>query len=172
MTMIKKSLLLMAATLALSLFNVAHAGHHEGGHSNMGPSIVELAAGNDDLSTLVAAVKAAGLVGVLSGDGPYTVFAPTNAAFAKLPEGTVESLLKPENKDQLTAILTYHVVSGKVKAADVVKLDSAKTVEGSSVTISATDAGVKVDAANVIMTDIAASNGVVHVIDSVLLPSE
>ena len=172
MTMIKKSLLLMSATLVLSLFNVAHAGHHEGGHSNMGPSIVELAAGNDDLSTLVAAVKAAGLVGVLSGDGPYTVFAPTNAAFAKLPEGTVESLLKPESKDQLTAILTYHVVSGKVKAADVVKLDSAKTVEGSSVTITATDAGVKVDAANVIMTDIAASNGVVHVIDSVLLPSE
>ena len=172
MTMIKKSLLLMSATLALSLFNVAHAGHHEGGHSNMGPSIVELAAGNDDLSTLVAAVKAAGLVGVLSGDGPYTVFAPTNAAFAKLPEGTVESLLKPENKDQLTAILTYHVVSGKVKAADVVKLDSAKTVEGSSVTITASDAGVKVDAANVIMTDIAASNGVVHVIDSVLMPSE
>ena len=172
MTMIKKSLLLMSATLALSLFNVAHAGHHEGGHSNMGPSIVELAAGNDDLSTLVAAVKAAGLVGVLSGDGPYTVFAPTNAAFAKLPEGTVESLLKPENKDQLTAILTYHVVSGKVKAADVVKLGSAKTVEGSSVTITATDAGVKVDAANVIMTDIVASNGVVHVIDSVLMPSE
>ena len=172
MTMIKKSLLMMSAMLALSLFNVAHAGHHEGGHSNTGPSIVELAAGNDDLSTLVAAVKAAGLVGVLSGDGPYTVFAPTNAAFAKLPEGTVESLLKPENKDQLTAILTYHVVSGKVKAADVVKLDSAKTVEGSSVTITATDAGVKVDAANVIMTDIAASNGVVHVIDSVLMPSE
>ena len=172
MTMIKKSLLMISAMLALSLFNVAHAGHHEGGHSNTGPSIVELAAGNDDLSTLVAAVKAAGLVGVLSGDGPYTVFAPTNAAFAKLPEGTVESLLKPENKDQLTAILTYHVVSGKVKAADVVKLDSAKTVEGSSVTITATDAGVKVDAANVIMTDIAASNGVVHVIDSVLLPSE
>ena len=172
MTMIKKSLLMIPAMLALSLFNVAHAGHHEGGHSNTGPSIVELAAGNDDLSTLVAAVKAAGLVGVLSGDGPYTVFAPTNAAFAKLPEGTVESLLKPENKDQLTAILTYHVVSGKVKAADVVKLDSAKTVEGSSVTITATDAGVKVDAANVIMTDIAASNGVVHVIDSVLMPSE
>ncbi|MDA0630535.1 MAG: fasciclin domain-containing protein [Proteobacteria bacterium] len=170
--MIKKSLLMISAMLALSLFNVAHAGHHEGGHSNTGPSIVELAAGNDDLSTLVAAVKAAGLVGVLSGDGPYTVFAPTNAAFAKLPEGTVESLLKPENKDQLTAILTYHVVSGKVKAADVVKLDSAKTVEGSSVTITATDAGVKVDAANVIMTDIAASNGVVHVIDSVLMPSE
>ena len=172
MTMIKRTLLLTYATLSLALFNVAHAEHHEGGHDNMSPSIVELAAGNDNLSTLVAAVKAAGLVGVLSGDGPYTVFAPTNAAFAKLPEGTVESLLKPENKDQLTAILTYHVVSGKVKAADVVKLDSAKTVEGSSVTISATDAGVKVDAANVIMTDIAASNGVVHVIDSVLLPSE
>ena len=138
----------------------------------MRPSIVELAAGNDNLSTLVAAVQAAGLVGVLSGDGPFTVFAPTNAAFAKLPEGTVESLLKPENKDQLTAILTYHVVSGKVKAADVVKLDSAKTVEGRSISISASAAGVKVDAANVIMTDIAASNGVVHVIDSVLIPAE
>ena len=172
MTIIKKSLLMMYATFSLLLFNVAHAGHHEGGHSDMGSSIVELAAGNDDLSTLVAAVQAAGLVGVLSSDGPYTVFAPTNAAFAKLPEGTVESLLKPENKDQLTAILTYHVVSGKVKAADVVELDSAKTVEGSSITITTTDMGVKVDAANVIMTDIAASNGVVHVIDSVLLPSE
>ena len=172
MTIIRKSLLLMYATLALPFVNVAHAGHHEDGHSKMGPSIVELAAGNDNLSTLVAAVKAAGLVGVLSGDGPYTVFAPTNAAFAKLPEGTVESLLKPENKDQLTAILAYHVVSGKVKAADVIKLDSAKTIEGRSVTISATDEGVKVDAANVIVTDIAASNGVVHVIDSVLLPSK
>ena len=171
MTIIKKSLLIKYVTLSLLLLNVAHAGHHEGGHSNMSSSIVELAAGNDDLSTLVAAVKAAGLVGVLSSDGPYTVFAPTNAAFAKLPEGTVESLLKSENKDQLTAILTYHVVSGKVKAADVVKLDSAKTVEGSSITITTTDMGVKVDAANVIMTDIAASNGVVHVIDSVLLPS-
>ncbi len=172
MTMIKKSLVMMYATLALSMFNVAQAGHHEGGHDNMSPSIVELAAGNDNLSTLVAAVQAAGLVGVLSGDGPFTVFAPTNAAFAKLPEGTVESLLKPENKDQLTAILTYHVVSGKVKAADVVKLDSAKTVEGRSISISASAAGVKVDAANVIMTDIAASNGVVHVIDSVLIPAE
>lgn len=172
MTMIKKTLVMMYATLALSMLNVAQAGHHEAGHDNMSPSIVELAAVNDDLSTLVAAVQAAGLVGVLSGDGPFTVFAPTNAAFAKLPEGTVASLLKPENKDQLTAILTYHVVSGKVKAADVVKLDSAKTVEGSSISISANAAGVKVNAANVIMTDIAASNGVVHVIDSVLIPSE
>ena len=172
MTMIKKTLVMMYATLALSMVNVAQAGHHEAGHDNMSPSIVELAVGNDDLSTLVAAVQAAGLVGVLSGDGPFTVFAPTNAAFAKLPEGTVASLLKPENKDQLTAILTYHVVSGKVKAADVVKLDSAKTVEGSSISINANAAGVKVDAANVIMTDIAASNGVVHVIDSVLIPSE
>jgi uncharacterized surface protein with fasciclin (FAS1) repeats len=170
--MIKKTLVMMYATLALSMLNVAQAGHHEAGHDNMSPSIVELAAVNDDLSTLVAAVQAAGLVGVLSGDGPFTVFAPTNAAFAKLPEGTVASLLKPENKDQLTAILTYHVVSGKVKAADVVKLDSAKTVEGSSISISANAAGVKVNAANVIMTDIAASNGVVHVIDSVLIPSE
>ena len=146
MAMINKSLVMMYATFTLSMFNVAHAGHHEDGHDNMSPSIVELAAGNDDLSKLVPAVQAPGLVSVLSGDGPFTVFAPTNAAFAKLPGGTVESLLKPENKDQLTAILTYHVVSGKVKAADVVKLDSAKTVEGRSVAISAAGAGVKVDA--------------------------
>ena len=172
MAMINKSLVMMYATFTLSMFNVAHAGHHEDGHYNMSPSIVELAAGNDDLSTLVAAVQAAGLIGVLSGDGPFTVFAPTNAAFAKLPEGTVESVLKPENKDQLTATLVYHVVSGKVKAAEVAKLDSAKTVEGSSISISANDAGVKVDAASVIMNDIAASNGAVHVIDSVLIPSE
>jgi uncharacterized surface protein with fasciclin (FAS1) repeats len=134
-------------------------------------NIVEVAAGNDDFSTLVAAVKAAGLVDVLAGEGPYTVFAPTNAAFAKLPAGTVEDLLKPENKAKLTAILTYHVVPGKVMAADVVKLDSATTVQGGNVAIEAGDAGVTVDGANVVMTDVAASNGVIHVIDTVILPS-
>lgn len=150
---------------------VAQAAHHEGGHDDMAkPTIVEIAAGNDDFSTLVAAVKAAGLVDVLSGEGPFTVFAPTNAAFAKLPAGTVETLLKPENKDQLVAVLTYHVVPGKVMAAQVVELDSATTVQGESVSISVTDAGVMVDGATVTKTDIEASNGVIHVIDSVILP--
>jgi uncharacterized surface protein with fasciclin (FAS1) repeats len=132
-------------------------------------NIVEIAAGNPDFSTLVAAVKAAGLVDTLSGTGPFTVFAPTNAAFAKLPAGTVENLLKPENKDQLTAILTYHVVAGEVMAADVVKLSSANTVNGKAVTIN-TSNGVKINDATVTATDIDASNGVIHVIDTVILP--
>jgi uncharacterized surface protein with fasciclin (FAS1) repeats len=121
-------------------------------------------------NTLAAAVKAAGLVKTLKGPGPFTVFAPTDAAFAKLPAGTLESLLKPENKAKLQSILTYHVVSGKVMAADVVKLTSAKTVEGGSVTIKTGNHGVMVNDATVTKTDIAASNGVIHVIDTVLLP--
>ena len=132
--------------------------------------VVDTAAAADGFGTLVAAVQAAELVDTLKGDGPFTVFAPTDEAFAKLPEGTVADLLKPENKDQLVAVLTYHVVSGKVLAADVVKLDSAKTVNGESVAITATDAGVKVDNANVVKTDIMTSNGVIHVIDAVILP--
>ena len=121
-------------------------------------------------NTLVAAVKAAGLVDTLKGAGPFTVFAPTDAAFAKLPPGTLESLLKPENKAKLQAILTYHVVAGKVMAQDVVKLDSAKTVEGESLTIKTMDGGVMVDNAHVTKTDIVTSNGVIHVIDTVMLP--
>ena len=121
-------------------------------------------------TTLVAAVKAAGLVDTLKGPGPFTVFAPTDEAFAKLPAGTLESLLKPENKGKLQKILTYHVVAGKVMAADVMKLTSAKTVEGGSVTIKATNGGVMVDNAHVTKTDIMASNGVIHVIDTVILP--
>ena len=117
--------------------------------------------------TLVAAVQAAGLVDTLKGAGPFTVFAPTDEAFAKLPAGTLDALLK--DKAKLTAILTYHVVPGKVMAADVVKLKEAKTVQGQSVKID-TSAGVKVDGANVVKTDIACSNGVIHVIDSVILP--
>ena len=127
-----------------------------------------MAAGN--FTTLAAALEAAGLVETLQGDGPFTVFAPTDAAFAKLPAGTVANLLKPENKGQLASILTYHVVSGKVKAEDVVKLSSAKTVQGSSVTIRVKDGTVYVDNAKVTATDIKASNGVIHVIDSVILP--
>ena len=133
-------------------------------------TIVEIAAGAEDFSTLVAAVKAAGLVDVLSSKGPFTVFAPTNEAFAKLPEGTVESLLKPENKDKLIAVLKYHVVPGKVMAKDVVKVDSAKTAQGSSVTVTVEGKTVKVDNATVVKTDIEASNGVTHVIDTVIIP--
>jgi uncharacterized surface protein with fasciclin (FAS1) repeats len=169
MSMIKKSLLLITAAYAALVFGTAQAAHHEGGHDDAG-TIVEVAAGNADFSTLVAAVKAAGLVDVLSGEGPYTVFAPTNAAFAKLPAGTVETLLKPENKDQLVAVLTYHVVAGKVMAADVVNLTSAATVQGESVSIAVSESGVMVDGANVVATDVAASNGVIHVIDTVILP--
>lgn len=132
--------------------------------------IVETAAGNPSFRTLVAAVKAAGLVKTLQGDGPFTVFAPTDDAFAKLPEGTVANLLKPENKDQLVSILTYHVVAGKVLSGDVVKLSSAKTVNGKAAKVAVTDTGVKIDGANVVATDIEASNGVIHVIDSVILP--
>jgi uncharacterized surface protein with fasciclin (FAS1) repeats len=134
--------------------------------------IVDTAAGNKDFSTLVAAVQAAGLVETLKSKGPFTVFAPTNAAFAKLPAGTVESLLKPENKATLVKILTYHVVSGKVLAADVVKLDGkmVKTVQGSDVSISVAAGKVKVNDSNVVATDIETSNGVIHVIDTVLLP--
>ncbi len=125
-------------------------------------------AGN--LTTLVAAVKAAGLVDTLKGPGPFTVFAPTDEAFAKLPAGTLDSLLKPENKAKLQSILTYHVIAGKVMAADVVKLTSAKTVEGQNVSIKTMNGGVMVDNAHVIKTDIVTSNGVIHVIDSVILP--
>ncbi|MEP3481730.1 MAG: fasciclin domain-containing protein [Fuerstiella sp.] len=132
--------------------------------------IVDTAVGAGSFNTLVAAVKAAGLVDTLKGKGPFTVFAPTDAAFAKLPAGTVESLLKPENKDKLVSILTYHVVAGNVLASDVVKLKAAKTVNGKEVKINVSDAGVMVDGAKVLTTDIETSNGVIHVIDSVILP--
>lgn len=136
-----------------------------------GKDIVDTAASAGSFNTLVAAVKAAGLEGTLRGAGPFTVFAPTDEAFAKLPAGTVENLLKPENKAKLQSVLTYHVVPGKVMAADVVRLESAKTVNGQPVKIT-TAGGVKVDAANVVTTDIECSNGVIHVIDSVILPRE
>ena len=132
------------------------------------PTVVSIAAGNKDFSTLVAAVKAAGLVDTLNGDGPFTIFAPTNEAFAKLPKGTVEVLLKPENKEKLTAILTYHVIAGKVMAADV-KAGKVKTVQGGELEI-ATEGGVTVNGAKVVKTDLVGKNGVIHVIDTVVLP--
>lgn len=131
-------------------------------------TIVDVAVEAGNFTTLVAAVKAAGLVETLSAAGPYTVFAPTDEAFAKLPAGTVETLLK--DKEKLAAILTYHVVAGKVMAADVVKMTSAKTVQGQTVSIKVNGDTVMVDGAKVVKTDIEASNGVIHVIDSVILP--
>jgi len=132
-------------------------------------TIVDVAASNPDFSTLVAAVKAADLVGTLNGAGPFTVFAPTNQAFAALPDGRVDTLLLPANKETLTKILTYHVVASKVMAADV-KAGAGPTVEGTDITVT-TDGGVKVNDATVTKTDIAASSGVIHVIDKVLVPS-
>ena len=134
--------------------------------------IVDTAVGAGSFKTLVAAVKAAGLVETLKGEGPFTVFAPTDEAFAKLPKGTVESLLKPENKAKLQAILTYHVVPGKVMAADVVKITGAVSVQGQQIDVAVKDGKVSVDAANVVKTDIGCSNGVIHVIDSVILPAD
>ncbi len=134
-----------------------------------GKDLVSVASGADNFKTLVAAVKAAGLVETLQGKGPFTIFAPTDAAFAKLPAGTVESLLKPENRDKLVAILKYHVLSGKVLAADVKTMD-AKTVQGQSVKLVVSDTGVTVDGAKVVKTDVLAENGVIHVIDTVILP--
>jgi len=131
--------------------------------------IVDTAVAAGSFKTLAAALKAADLVATLKGDGPFTVFAPTDEAFAKLPKGTLEDLLKPENKAKLAGILTYHVVSGKVMAADVVKLKMAKTVQGQELKIDAKD-GVKVDGAKVVKTDIACTNGVIHVIDTVVMP--
>jgi uncharacterized surface protein with fasciclin (FAS1) repeats len=131
--------------------------------------IVDTAVAAGSFKTLVAAVKAADLVEALKGEGPFTVFAPTDEAFAKLPKGTVENLLKPENQEKLVAVLKYHVVAGKVTSDQVVKVKEAKTLQGTSVTVDAKD-GVKINDAKVVKADIHATNGVIHVIDSVLLP--
>jgi uncharacterized surface protein with fasciclin (FAS1) repeats len=132
-------------------------------------TVVDVASGVSDFSTLVAAIKAAGLVDTLSGPGPFTVFAPTNAAFAKLPKATLESLLKPENKATLTKILTYHVLSGKVPST-AIKPGAVKTVEGSTVSLKLMGKSVMVNNAKVIKADVPASNGVIHVIDTVIMP--
>jgi transforming growth factor-beta-induced protein len=132
--------------------------------------IVDTAIAAGSFKTLVAAVTAAGLVDTLKGAGPFTVFAPTDEAFAKLPAGTVENLLKPENKTKLQGILTYHAVPGAVMAKDVVNLKSAKTVNGQELTVKASQGSVMIDGAGVVKTDIVCTNGVIHVIDSVVLP--
>ena len=161
--MLNKLKVIGTLTVAL-LTSTAYAGN-----TKASPDIVDVAVKAESFKTLVAAVKAAGLVDTLKAEGPYTVFAPTDEAFAKLPEGTVASLLKPENKQKLTEILTYHVIPAKVMAKDV-KKGQVKTVNGKEVKIDITDHGVSVNKAKVVKTDIAASNGVIHVIDHVILP--
>ena len=160
----------------VAMGSIAQAGDHpqakqaKAEHPKAGADIVAVAAGADDFKTLVTAIKTAGLVETLQGKGPFTVFAPTDKAFAALPEGTLENLLKPENKQMLVDILTYHVIAGKVMAADV-KTSKVTTVNGQELGIQVKKDGVMVDQAKVIKTDIAASNGVIHVIDAVLLPA-
>ena len=151
-----------------TISTIVAASAFAGSYSRPSQDIVDTAVAAGDFNTLVTAVKAAGLVDTLKGDGPFTVFAPTDEAFAKLPDGTVEALL--QDKEKLTQVLTYHVVPGKVMSTDVVKLSSAKTVQGQSVKIDASS-GVKIDGANVVKADIETSNGVIHVIDSVILPN-
>ncbi|GLS92402.1 beta-Ig-H3/fasciclin [Psychromonas marina] len=161
----KLSAMLFVIAAILTFSPLVSADQH-----GMKKDIVDVAAENGSFTTLVAAVKAAGLVDTLKSKGPFTVFAPTDAAFAKLPAGTVDMLLKPENKDKLVAILTYHVVAAKVMAADVVKLDSADTVQGGKVMIMVKDGKVMINNAQVVTADVKASNGVIHVIDTVLMP--
>jgi uncharacterized surface protein with fasciclin (FAS1) repeats len=162
--MIRKTILKLISITVISLAMITPT------FAQMKSDIVDTAASAGSFNTLVAAVKAAGLVDTLKSDGPFTVFAPTDEAFAALPSGTVENLLKPENKDTLVKILTYHVVAGKVMSADIAgKALSPETVEGSTVDINATN-GVMIDGANVTTADIEASNGVIHVIDKVIMP--
>lgn len=154
--------LALAAVLALTVFGAATPPQKK--------DIVDTAVAAGQFKTLAAALQAAVLVDTLKGKGPFTVFAPTDEAFAKLPAGTVEDLLKPENKAKLQAILTYHVVAGRVTAAQVMKMSSAKTVNGEDLTVHTDGGAVMVNDAHVVKTDILCSNGVIHVIDTVLLP--
>jgi uncharacterized surface protein with fasciclin (FAS1) repeats len=162
MTMKKVALIALGAVVAGGLVFASAYGTKK--------DIVDTAVEAGSFGTLVQAVQAAGLVDTLKGEGPFTVFAPTDEAFAKLPAGTLEGLLK--DKAKLAAILTYHVVPGKVMARDVITMSSAKTVQGQSIDIEVGDQGVRVDDAKVVKTDIECSNGVIHVIDRVILPSE
>ena len=183
----KSTILLAALVAVLSIGNIASAqsdhkqeqaasgSKTEGGSSSTKmmegkPDIVATAMKAGKFTTLVTAVKAAGLVEALQSEGPFTVFAPTDEAFKKIDSATIQDLLKPENKEKLKSILTYHVVPGKVMAADVVKLEGAKTLNGKEVAIKVTDEGVMVDGAKVTKTDIECGNGVIHVIDSVIMP--
>ena len=160
----KGKVFVFSIAIVFALATTLMAYHHK-------KDIVDTAVGAGSFETLVTAVKAADLVDTLKGDGPFTVFAPTDDAFAKLPAGTLEELLKPENKSKLQAILTYHVVPGKVMAKDVMNIDSAKTVNGKALSIKSTYGSVMVDEAKVVKADISCKNGVIHVIDTVMLPN-
>lgn len=164
--------LALACPASVALAATADGGTAHGGRAQTQPraDIVDTAVRAGQFKTLAAALNAAGLVETLKGPGPFTVFAPTDAAFAALPPGTLEELLKPENRRKLVAILTYHVVPGRVSASQAAKLDSATTVQGGALAIRARDGAVTVDGARVVAADVAASNGVIHVIDKVLLP--
>jgi len=168
MSRVTFSLALASAVLLAS--QIALAGECTASKAKQANDIVDTAVAAGNFKTLAAALEEADLVETLKGKGPFTVFAPTDAAFAKLPKGTVEDLLKPENREKLTAILTYHVVPGRVMAADLVKLAKAKTVQGAETKIRVDDGKVYVDDAKVTATDIKAGNGVIHVIDAVILP--
>jgi len=167
----KKRVALGAMLSLIAIVAVFPANARVAGESVESNDIVETAVAAGQFKTLAAALEAAGLIHALKGNGPFTVFAPTDEAFAKLPAGTVEALLKPENKEKLKAVLLYHVVPGNVTADQVTKLNgrSVKTLQGSSIKVT-TSHGVRVDNANVTQTDIKASNGVIHVIDTVLMP--
>jgi len=167
---IKNIITAVAAVAVIGFTSQAIAGSCSSGYSKKKADIVDTAAKAGSFTTLVAAVQEAGLVDTLKGEGPFTVFAPTDDAFAALPEGTVENLLKPENRDQLVSILTYHVVPGKVKAADVKNME-APTVNGQTATLTVSNDGVQIEGANVVQTDIETTNGIIHVIDQVILPS-
>ncbi|MCB1187581.1 fasciclin domain-containing protein [bacterium] len=170
------SMTIWALVLSILVAGSAAADHHMGDKAKdskeaKAMDIVDTAASAGTFNTLLAAAKAAGLVDALKGEGPLTVFAPTDEAFAALPEGTVESLLLPENKDKLAEILLYHVVSGKVVAEQAVKLESAPTLAGQDLTLMVKDGTLMIDNASVVAADVMASNGVIHVIDAVLIPS-
>lgn len=162
----------LGLTLAVAACGSTTDGENMSSHKSMAKAdIVDTAVSAGKFTTLVAAVKAAGLVDTLKGPGPFTVFAPTDAAFDALPSGTVETLLKPENKDQLVAILTYHVVAGKVMSADIAgKAAMVPSLQGSNLDVNATGANVMINTAKVVAADVETSNGVIHIIDTVLLP--
>ena len=160
------------SVLFLGMLIVLQTPTVEAGCGTCDKTVVQNATNTASFTTLVAAVQAAGLAEKLSGPGPFTVFAPTNEAFSKLPPGTLDELLKPENKAKLVSVLTYHVVPGNVKAKDVVKLNEATTVAGSNVAIVVKNGVIMIDGAKVVQTDITSSNGVIHVIDAVILPKQ
>lgn len=160
----------LISSLLFAVFTFIFSAQAMAGNHKARADIVDIAANAGAFNTLVAAVQAAGLVDTLKSDGPFTVFAPTDEAFAKLPAGTVEALLKPENREQLVNILTYHVLPGRVTANEVVKIQRAGTVQGQAVSFAVSGHGVTVDNANILKTDIVGSNGIIHVIDSVIMP--